>query len=124
MLKFLKGEERVPANQSSKREFLISGKGDFMRPTSSSAPRGGGFAGYRSRSSVAPILLFLGLVWMPPLGAQTPQPAAATPIATGPEVGTKIPLFRAPDQNGRMQDFQSLRGPKGAALFFNRSADW
>lgn len=50
----------------------------------------------------------------------------ATPsaIPTGPEVGQKIPPFRARDQFGRWQDFNSLRGPKGAVILFNRSADW
>ena len=46
------------------------------------------------------------------------------PTSTGPAVGEKIPLFRAPDQNGSMQDFNSIRGPKGAAIYFVRSADW
>ena len=46
------------------------------------------------------------------------------PTSTGLAVGAKIPPFRAPDQNGRMQDFGSIRGPKGAAIYFVRSADW
>ena len=43
---------------------------------------------------------------------------------TGPAVGSKIPAFEAVDQNGKRQNFESLRGPKGLALLFVRSADW
>jgi hypothetical protein len=43
---------------------------------------------------------------------------------TGPAVGQKIPVFQAKDQNGRLQDFESIRGPKGAVILFHRSADW
>ncbi len=42
----------------------------------------------------------------------------------GIEVGTKIPEFRAVDQNGKVWDFDALKGPKGAVLVFHRSADW
>jgi len=70
--------------------------------------------------------LMASLLWMPPSMAQAPQEDWATrpPTSTGPAVGKKIPPFRAPDQNGRMQDFNSIKGPKGVALYFMRSADW
>ena len=42
----------------------------------------------------------------------------------GLEVGAKIPQFRAVDQNGKVWDFDALKGPKGAVLIFHRSADW
>ncbi len=42
----------------------------------------------------------------------------------GLEVGTKIPEFQAVDQNGKVWDFDALKGPKGAVLIFHRSADW
>jgi len=45
-------------------------------------------------------------------------------LATGPEVGEKVPYFRAPDQQGNLQDLASIRGPKGAMVVFFRSADW
>jgi len=45
-------------------------------------------------------------------------------LATGPNVGQKIPEFSAVDQTGKMQDFDSLKGPHGLVLFFNRSVDW
>ncbi len=43
---------------------------------------------------------------------------------TGPAVGSKLPAFEAIDQYGKRQTFESLRGPKGLALLFVRSADW
>ena len=45
-------------------------------------------------------------------------------IKTGPEVGSSVPSFEAPDQNGRLQNLKSILGPKGALLVFFRSADW
>jgi len=81
--------------------------------------------------------LALGAIWMMgclaavPLLAQSqgggfqPEPwMGAAPTSTGPAVGEKIPSFRALDQNRRWQDFNSIRGPKGAVIMFNRSADW
>lgn len=47
-----------------------------------------------------------------------------TGIKTGPEVGSKVPDFDAPDQSGFRQSLQSIMGPKGAMLVFFRSADW
>ena len=43
---------------------------------------------------------------------------------TGVAVGERIPEFSAPDQNGRLMDFEAIREPKGAMLVFVRSADW
>lgn len=52
-------------------------------------------------------------------------PAIAAPLlALGPEIGAKAPAFRLPDQNGRTQTFDTIKGPKGAMLVFYRSADW
>jgi len=50
--------------------------------------------------------------------------SAQQAIKTGPEVGSMLPSFEAPDQNGRRQNLQSVIGPKGALLVFFRSADW
>ena len=55
---------------------------------------------------------------------QRPPRTEKSKLNTGPEVGQKIPSFRAPDQNGKMQDFNSIRGPNGAMVVFFRSADW
>jgi hypothetical protein len=49
---------------------------------------------------------------------------AAATLHTGPEIGARIPVFAAADQNGKEQTFASLRGPKGLVLMFVRSADW
>jgi len=71
------------------------------------------------------------VVIMPLLHAQIPQSGLspsgsrkASVNAPGPAVGEKIPFFRAPDQYGRMQDLNSLRGPNGAMILFERSLDW
>ena len=45
-------------------------------------------------------------------------------LKTGPEIGQKIPAFSAVDQTGKVRNFDSLKGPKGAVLLFNRSVDW
>jgi hypothetical protein len=50
--------------------------------------------------------------------------AQNAPVATGPAVGEPIPSFSAVDQNGRMQSFETLKGPNGLLLLFHRSADW
>jgi cytochrome oxidase Cu insertion factor (SCO1/SenC/PrrC family) len=42
----------------------------------------------------------------------------------GLKVGESLPPFRLPDQNGTLHDFKSLKGTKGLALLFFRSADW
>ena len=59
--------------------------------------------------------------------ANAPAPEAwttAPPTSTGIAVGQKIPPFQLRDQFGKLQDFNSIRGPKGAVIQFNRSADW
>jgi hypothetical protein len=42
----------------------------------------------------------------------------------GPPVGAALPAFEAPDQFGRRQTFDTIRGPGGALIVFIRSADW
>lgn len=49
---------------------------------------------------------------------------ALSAVNTGPEAGAKVPAFEARDQNGRLQTFNSLKGPNGLMLVFFRSADW
>lgn len=44
--------------------------------------------------------------------------------AIGLAVGQKAPAFSAPDQFGREQTLDTLKGPKGTVLLFFRSADW
>jgi len=59
-------------------------------------------------------------------GAAAPDNAwrSEPPTSTGISVGEKIPAFSIPDQNGKAQSFDSIRGPNGAAVYFMRSADW
>jgi hypothetical protein len=45
-------------------------------------------------------------------------------VKTGPAIGSKIPAFAAIDPSGQRRTFETLRGPKGLALLFVRSADW
>ena len=78
---------------------------------------------FRSALLSLGIALFGCLLWIPSAAAQDDW-AFRPPTSTGPAVGQKIPPFRGPDQNGRAQDFNSIRGPKGAAIYFMRSADW
>ena len=42
----------------------------------------------------------------------------------GVKVGQAIPPIRARDQHGNWRDFESLKGPHGLVISFNRSADW
>lgn len=46
------------------------------------------------------------------------------PAAGAPAVGSKVPDFEAPDQDGVRRSLHSIMGPKGAMLVFFRSADW
>lgn len=71
-------------------------------------------------------ILFLGsALWA---ADEKPRLHATPPLdkdaQTGPAVGSKIPTFEAIDQSGKHRTFETLRGPKGLALLFVRSADW
>lgn len=55
------------------------------------------------------------------------QPAVAQPVDVarlGPQPGTAVPAFSAPDQDGRVHTLASILGSNGALLVFSRSADW
>jgi hypothetical protein len=82
-----------------------------------------------------PALLALLLVRCAGAAAPAPSPAASpAPAATtvpaaegsgpGPAVGDPLPAFQAPDQDGKRQDFETLRGKNGLLLNFNRSVVW
>ncbi len=45
-------------------------------------------------------------------------------LKTGPAVGSRVPDFALPDQNGKQWTLHDLMGPKGMLLVFTRSADW
>ena len=42
----------------------------------------------------------------------------------GPQVGTTAPLLEANDHDGKTQTLDTLRGPEGLLVVFNRSVDW
>ncbi len=85
----------------------------------------------RNSQAVLALLLAICFAQIPSARGQAqsqPSPREpwmeSAPTSTGPAVGQKIPAFKLRDQSGRVQDFNSIRGPKGAAIFFVRSADW
>ncbi len=45
-------------------------------------------------------------------------------LKTGLAIGSKVPAFSLPDQNGAQKNLRDLIGPKGMLLVFTRSADW
>jgi peroxiredoxin len=53
-----------------------------------------------------------------------PQKRTGLHPIIGLNLGERIPDFRAVDQYGTLQDFSSIRGPKGAVIYFHRSAAW
>ena len=76
------------------------------------------------RLAAASVLLWVFAVAADEKPRLHPVPDLDKNAKTGPAVGSKIPSFEAVDQNGKRQTFESLRGPKGLALLFTRSADW
>lgn len=78
-----------------------------------------------------PLLLALALLYcggsaapVPSAGGSPAAGAADQGAAPGPAVGAALPAFEAPDQDGRRQAFDTLRGPNGLLLNFNRSVVW
>jgi len=69
------------------------------------------------------VALLLAQAPAPSLSASEPW-MSSPPSSAGIAVGQKIPPFQLRDQFGKVRDFNSIRGPNGAAIFFNRSADW
>jgi len=51
-------------------------------------------------------------------------PEADYVASWGPNIGTKAPLLAANDQDGDAQTLETLAGPSGVLLVFNRSVDW
>ena len=70
--------------------------------------------------ALALILWALVFATLPTRAADRDQPV----LNTGPEVGDLIPPFEVADSNGKLQTFETLRGPRGLLLLFTRSADW
>lgn len=42
----------------------------------------------------------------------------------GPPIGSRMPNFNLPDQDGKAHTLKSVLGPKGAVILVFRSADW
>ncbi|HET7292748.1 MAG TPA: hypothetical protein VFM88_09995 [Vicinamibacteria bacterium] len=60
----------------------------------------------------------------PPLPSPPPAEAQSASFDPGPRKGERVPAFELPDQGGKMQSLESLRGPNGLFLNFNRSVVW
>jgi hypothetical protein len=59
-----------------------------------------------------------------PSSAQAAE-SAYDRLDKGPKVGSALPhSLSAMDQNGRAQDFASLKGTRGLILLFSRSLNW
>ncbi|MGD8808996.1 MAG: hypothetical protein PVG24_05290 [Gammaproteobacteria bacterium] len=59
-----------------------------------------------------------------PMAAQATD-GASDKLGKGPEIGAPIPhSLAATDQNGKAQDFASLKGERGLVLLFARSLGW
>lgn len=76
-------------------------------------------------SGLLPVLL-LSVCTLPVLAEDifTDVRRADANMTTGPEVGERIPMFAATDQNGVRRSFADIKGPNGAMILFYRSADW
>ncbi|MEM7077518.1 MAG: hypothetical protein AAF513_02715 [Pseudomonadota bacterium] len=44
--------------------------------------------------------------------------------AWGPSVGSSVPLLEATDQDGNLQNLETLSRSNGLLFVFNRSVDW
>lgn len=77
-------------------------------------------------SSAALAVAALLAATSPAAGDQGAQPGRQRVDVSklGPQVGDRVPDFKLPDQAGRVRDLQSIMGPRGAMIVFNRSADW
>ncbi len=82
---------------------FVAGASAFQQPSATPAP-----------SSPAPV----------PAPAAVPAAPAPDIKTLGPQVGEKVPDFTLTDQHGQPRSLESLMGPKGMLLVFNRSADW
>lgn len=74
-----------------------------------------------------PLLLLLASCSGPKTEGRDPAGLAhrdESAAAPGPAAGETLPPFEATDQDGRVRSFESLRGPKGLLLNFNRSVVW
>lgn len=77
------------------------------------------------RRAVSALLMLGGTFAPAQLQAQASRvPERIDVSRLGPQVGERVPDFSLTDQSGRTQTLQSIMGPRGAMLVFQRSADW
>ena len=57
-------------------------------------------------------------------GQDNPSANQTLAPSVGLEIGQEAPAFALPDQFGHQHTNETLKGPKGAAILFFRSADW
>jgi len=69
------------------------------------------------------MLFFVGVFGLPG-GQENPPASHAVAPSVGLEVGQQAPAFVLPDQFGREQSNETLKGSKGTVILFFRSADW
>ena len=74
------------------------------------------------RSAVAAVVA--AAIFWPALSSAQGQAPLPEVDRFGPQVGETVPDFSLIDQRGETQTLQSLMGPNGLMLVFNRSADW
>jgi hypothetical protein len=68
--------------------------------------------------------LLLTLLLLEPVLGQRNLHRSDMTEEVGVKVGEKIPPIRARDQDGNWRAFDSLKGPRGLVISFNRSTDW
>ena len=69
------------------------------------------------------IVLFTGIFGL--AAEQESPPTQSRPAPSiGLEIGQQAPTFALPDEFGREQTNQTLKGASGTVLVFFRSADW
>lgn len=69
-------------------------------------------------------LFLLTLLSLQPILGQRDLHRSDMTEEVGVKVGEAIPPIRARDQDGNWRDFDSLKGPRGLVISFNRSTDW
>lgn len=70
------------------------------------------------------LVLLLTLCSLEPMLGQRDLHRSDMTEEVGIKVGQAIPPIRARDQDGNWRDFDSLKGPRGLVISFNRSTDW
>jgi hypothetical protein len=75
------------------------------------------------RITIPKVLLSLSLALCAGLSLAAEREAIVV-ADLGPQIGDTVPNFELPDQFGRIQTLDSVKGTNGTMLLFHRSADW